>query len=372
MTNMQEPSILVVGAGIAGLAVARALGERGLGCTVAEQRSSAPRLGMGLNLPGNAVRALEALGVADQVLAHGVPVRRREYRNGRGRLLFSVDDEAFWQGVGGPVCVRHGHLLDALRPPGLDAATHGTHVVEARPGPRGVDVLFEGEEGRRYDFVVGADGVHSSMRGAIVGDAVRPSSMTSSSWRFVADNPGVDCWTAWSGSTETILLIPVEPGRVYGYAASTRGGATGTVPDWLRDAFARFPTPVTEVIDNVLADGGELHHAPVDEVRVSRWHNGRLVLIGDAAHATGPVWAQGAAMALEDALALVGLLGVSSDWTGVGAEFDRLRRPRVAHVQAATDRMSRLARLPGPLRDLVAPLLGPRAYRAAYEPLRAT
>ena len=94
--------------------------------------------------------------------------------------------------------------------------------------------------------------------------------------------------------------------------------------------------------------------AAVDEVRLERWHDGRLVLIGDAAHATGPVWAQGVAMALEDALVLGELLArtPAEHWTGVGAEFERLRRPRVDHVQSATDKMSRLAALPGWLRDV--------------------
>jgi 2-polyprenyl-6-methoxyphenol hydroxylase-like FAD-dependent oxidoreductase len=113
-----------------------------------------------------------------------------------------------------------------------------------------------------------------------------------------------------------------------------------------------------------------LYYSPVEEVRCARWSRGRLALIGDAAHATGPVWAQGAALALEDAIALAGLLAAGGDWTGVGAELERLRRPRVAHVQAATDKMSRLAGLPGRFRDVVAPVLGPRAYRAAYGPLR--
>ena len=96
------------------------------------------------------------------------------------------------------------------------------------------------------------------------------------------------------------------------------------------------------------------------------------MLIGDAAHATGPVWAQGAAMAMEDALTLAELLGrtPADEWGEVGAEFERIRRPRVEHVQAATDRMSRLAALPGWVRDVTAPLLGPRAYREAYGPLR--
>lgn len=364
-------SVLVVGGGIAGRALARALALRDVPCTLVEQRSPPEGLGAGLNLPGNAVRALAELGVAEQVVRRGVPVHRREYRNARGRLLFAVDDAAFWRGVGTPVCVRHGYLLQALAPPPPTVVLHGTRVVAVQPRSAGVEVAFESGDAELHDFVVGADGVHSATRSVIDRHGVRPSAMTRSSWRMIADDPGVDCWTVWSGPVATFLMIPVAPGRVYGYAASTRGAATGEDLQWLRRTFARFPEPVTAVVDAVLAGGSEVHHAPVEEVRLPRWHRERLVLVGDAAHATGPVWAQGAALALEDALVLARLLAGTHDWDRVGATFERERRPRVDHVQAATVTMSRLARLPGPVRDGTAPWFGPRAYRRAYEPLRA-
>ena len=193
--------------------------------------------------------------------------------------------------------------------------------------------------------------------------------MTRSSWRFLADNPGVTCWTAWAGTHSNFLLIPVEEGRVYGFAASTHGGSVGTDPEWLGRAFTGFPEPVTHTIAGVLSGSGELLRAPVEEIHLRRWHRGRVLLIGDAAHATGPVWAQGAAMALEDALVLADLLGRHRDWTGVVEAYEQARRARVDHVRAATDSMSRLARLPAWLRDLTAPALGPRAYRKAYQPL---
>ncbi len=363
-------SVLIVGGGIGGRAAARVLARRGLGCTIFERRESVGR-GMGVNLPGNAVRALAELGVPDQALASGVPVRRREYRNGRGRLLFAVDDDRFWRDVGRPVCLRHGDLLDALALPGAAVLEHA-RAVAARPTPAGVEVELEGASSPRlFDFVIGADGVNSAMRQAIADDGLRPSSMTGSSWRFIADNPGVDCWTAWSGRDVTFLLIPVEEGRVYGYAARTRGGTTGADRSWLALTAAGFPDPVGVAVAQAL-DGGELFHAPIDEVRLERWSDAGLVLIGDAAHATGPVWAQGVAMALEDALVLGELLARThaEHWTGVGAEFERVRRPRVDHVQSATDKMSRLAALPGWLRDVSAPILGPTNYRAAYAPLR--
>ncbi len=81
------------------------------------------------------------------------------------------------------------------------------------------------------------------MRKAIAADSLRPSSMTVSSWRFIGDNPGVDCWTAWSGHDVTFLLIPVEEGRVYGYAARTRGGDTGSDRSWLAPAAEGSPEP---------------------------------------------------------------------------------------------------------------------------------
>jgi 2-polyprenyl-6-methoxyphenol hydroxylase-like FAD-dependent oxidoreductase len=168
-----------------------------------------------------------------------------------------------------------------------------------------------------------------------------------------------------------LLLIPVDQEQVYGYASATRGGAAGDDPHWLEATFARFPEPVAATITVVLEDRDRLYHSPVEEVRCERWSRGRLALIGDAAHATGPVWAQGAALALEDAIVLADLLAERGDWSGVGAQLERRRRPRVGHVQAATDKMSRLAALPSRLRDLVAPVLGPRAYREAYGPLRA-
>jgi 2-polyprenyl-6-methoxyphenol hydroxylase-like FAD-dependent oxidoreductase len=95
-----------------------------------------------------------------------------------------------------------------------------------------------------------------------------------------------------------------------------------------------------------------------------------VVVIGDAAHATAPVWAQGAALAVEDALVLAELLATRDDWSRVGPEFEQRRRPRVTHVQAMTDRLSRAAGLPTWIRDAVLPFVGPRSYRETYGPLR--
>jgi 2-polyprenyl-6-methoxyphenol hydroxylase-like FAD-dependent oxidoreductase len=138
---------------------------------------------------------------------------------------------------------------------------------------------------------------------------------------------------------------------------------------WLETAFDDFPTLVREAVAAALADPTQLFGSPVVEVHAERWSRHKITLIGDAAHAMGPVWAQGAALALEDGLVLAELLAQRSDWTAVGTAFERRRRPRVSHVRAATERMSRLAALPVWLRDRSAGILGPKAYHSAYAPL---
>jgi 2-polyprenyl-6-methoxyphenol hydroxylase-like FAD-dependent oxidoreductase len=299
-------------------------------------------------------------------------VRRREYRNARGRLYFVVDEAAFWGARDASVCLRRSELVDLLRSETAAAQLRWTAEVQGvRQVGDEVEVSFNGSAPERYDFVVGADGVYSAVRSsASTRDEPRPSLLSAASWRFMTTNPGVDCWCAWSGPAGTLLLIPLSEHQVYGYASATGHGSVGNDPEWLRVTFDHYPEPVREAVSSALRTPASLYHSPVHEVRLRTWHRGRVVLIGDAAHATAPVWAQGAALAAEDALVLAELLVMHRDWTDVGTEFERRRRRRVEHVQRMTDRLSRSAALPGWLREIVLPLVGPRTYRATYGPLR--
>ncbi|MEU4619725.1 FAD-dependent monooxygenase [Actinoplanes sp. NPDC023801] len=399
--------VLVVGGGIAGLALARALGRRDIPATVAE-RGIDDGGGLAINLPGNAVAAFAALGLADGLAKLGRPTGRREYRSSRDRLLFSVDEDAFWGPEARPRCVRRSDLL-ALLADGLDATVRRPLPVTAvRPVTGGAEVEFGDDTGQRYGFVAGADGVRSVVRATALGSDIadRPTRgdgfpsaggaarfpsaggaarfpsadrtarggagngtrlalLSAASWRFMAPNPGVDCWTLWTGPGGAFLLIPVDDHQVYGYASATTGGPVSADESWLRTNFRDYPAPVRAVLDSMT----DPYHSPIEEVRTSTWSHGRCVIIGDAAHATAPVWAQGAALAVEDALVLAELLA-TTDWNDAGAHYERLRRDRVAHVQAATDRFSRAAALPSWLRHLILPAIGARTYRDTYDPLR--
>ncbi|MBG0564266.1 FAD-dependent monooxygenase [Actinoplanes aureus] len=363
---MTEETVLVAGGGIAGLAMARALRRHELPVEVAERGDAGRTGGLAINLPGNAVTAFAALGLGDGLAKLGRPTRRREYRSAAGKVLFAVDEDEFWGARARPRCVRRSDLL-ALLADGLDAPVRQPLAVSAVDG---LDVTFDGGERQAYGFVVGADGVRSAVRAAMFGaTTVRASVLSAASWRFMAPNPGVDCWTVWSGAGGAFLLIPVDDTEVYGYASATRGGPVDPDPSWLHTTFGGYPEPVRAVLDSVAKNPESLFHSPIEEIRLPGWSSGRRVLIGDAAHATAPVWAQGAALAAEDALVLAALLA-EGDWDTVGARYEQRRRERVAHVQAATDRFSRAAGLPIWLRDRLLPLIGPRTYRETYGVLR--
>lgn len=368
---MADDSVLVVGGGIGGLALSRALRQRGVPAAVAERSPMPANGGLAINLPGNAVSALAALGLRDGLERLGRPIGRREYRGVRGRLLFAVDEDAFWGPEARPRCVRRSDLLALLDDGPQAAAPRRPSTVESvRLTQSGAEVAFADGRTEPHGFVAGADGVHSVVRTEVFGDeGVRPAVLSAASWRFMAPNPGVDCWTVWTGPAGVILLIPVDGDEVYGYASATRGGPAGADPDWLHTNFRGFAAPVRDVLDSALRRPESLYHSPVEEIRISAWACGRCVLIGDAAHATAPVWAQGAALAIEDALVLADLLAGGS-WDSVGAQYEDHRRDRITHVQAMTDRFSRIAGMPTWIRDLVTPVMGPRSYRATYRPLR--
>lgn len=363
--------VVVAGGGIAGLGMVRALRQAGMEAVALEARKELPDAGFAVNLPGNAITALDRLGLGAGLAGLGSPVRRREYRSERGRLLFSVDETEFWGASAQPRCLRRSDLTALLArglPEGsLQLGRRVTSVTQPASGP--VEVSLADGSAERCALVVGADGVHSVVRDAVSGGdaAPRPALLSNASWRFMVPDPGVGCWTLWSGRNGALfLLIPVDRGEAYGWV-SAPGRTAGELPA----VFASFPGIVRETLDAALAGPVPPYHSPLVEVRPPNWTRGRAVLIGDAAHAMTPAWAQGAALALEDALVLAEALSAHSDWDRAGLDYERRRRPRVDKVAAATDRMSRLALLPARLRDLVSPFAGPRGYRAAYGPLRA-
>ncbi len=359
--------VLIVGAGIAGLALARALGLRGMRAAVVERRSTWETEGAGLYLPGNSVRALDELGLRDVLASHANPIARQRFLDHRGRLLLDVDVHDYWKGVGGCVAIPRAALHGALRTGAagteirLDVSVTGLEDAASRRRVR-----FSDGSSSDFDLVVGADGVHSTVRRLAFGG--RPArAVGQTSWRWVAAGfHELGDWNVRLGRGSAFLTVALGDGSVYCYAdLDTSDPADARATQW-RESFAEFADPVPRLLEHA----GEAYRAPIEEVVPPAWRAGRIALVGDAAHASSPNMAQGAAMAVEDALVLADVLAHGSPLGQALAEYERRRAPRVTWVQEQTRRRDRTRGLPPVVRNLALRLAGERIFRANYGPLR--
>ena len=162
--------ILVVGAGIAGLGAARALRKRGFAPNVVEQQSSWTHPGAGIYLPGNAARALRALGLESAVTERGSLIPHQRLCDHRGRLLAEIDLAALWGDVGLCLAVHRSDLHEVLATHGQPVPIRmGRPVQRLHHGENKVTVEFGDATAERYDLVIGADGLHSTTRRLTVG-----------------------------------------------------------------------------------------------------------------------------------------------------------------------------------------------------------
>ena len=143
---------------------------------------------------------------------------------------------------------------------------------------------------------------------------------------------------------------------------------TGRDLDRFLALFADFAEPVPSILSQ-LESFDSIHFSPIEEVVVDTWVQGRVVLIGDAAHATSPSMAEGASMALEDALVLTQMLTTHGSPAEALSAFSERRHARIRWVRQRTHRRDRIRTLPVPLRNLALRLLGPALYQRDYRPL---
>jgi 2-polyprenyl-6-methoxyphenol hydroxylase-like FAD-dependent oxidoreductase len=363
--------ILIVGGGIAGLALGRALRKQGFNPEVIERAASLPGGGAGLYLPGNGLPALEALGLADQVLARAVRMSHQRILDHTGRLLAEIELAKVWNPVGPCVGITRREFHRILIEGAADVPMRlGATVTSLTQDDDEVNVVFADGSSGTYDIVVGADGIRSSIRELAFG-VVRPRHLGQVSWRFLVDRcDAFKTWTAMLGPRRAFLGMPVSPERLYCYADLVTPERTDPCDrrlDQFRALFGDFAEPVPSILDKL--DGVDsIHFSPIEEV-VTDTVQGRVVLVGDAAHATSPNMAEGASMALEDALVLTRMLATRGAAAGALSAFSHRRRARLDWVQQRTRRRDRIRALPVWLRNLALRFFWTALYQRDYRPL---
>ncbi|MFI7550326.1 FAD-dependent monooxygenase [Micromonospora sediminimaris] len=355
--------ILVVGAGIAGLAVARALRLAGFRPDLTDKAPPHDLTDAGLYLPGNAARALRRLDLDDPVRPYGKVIHRQRFLDSTGASLCEVDLDALWAEVGECRALARSDLHRVLLSGAGGAVRHGAEVRTIDLLPSAVGVTFVDGTQVEYDLVIGADGPRSSIRAlAALGGPPRPAGQVV--YRgVVRDGPPVDEWTALLGQRCGFLVVPIGAGRLHCYADEAGTDLPADPLGRLRELFGEYGGPVPEVLDAL--DG--VHATTTDEVELGRWFRGRVVLVGDAAHATAPTLSQGAAMALEDAVVLAESLHAAGSVEAALTAYESRRRPRTRWVQDRTRDRNRTRDVPPALRD---PLLRGRGDRIFGEHYR--
>ena len=234
---------------------------------------------------------------------------------------------------------------------------NGTLAVEFGDGTAG-----------EYDLVIGADGIRSTVRRLAFGSDATAQPVGQAGWRFTTACPAeITTWSVMLGHRTAFLSIPIGNGRVYCYCDIV--STSGEDPDEdLSQLFAGFAEPVPSLIDSV-PDRSLVHRSTIEEVALDSWTRGRVVLVGDAAYATSPNMAEGAAMALEDALVLAECLRDLEKIPAALSAFEARRRPRTDWVRAQTHRRDRTRYLPTVVRNMVLRAFVRRIFRSNYRPL---
>ena len=335
----------VVGAGIGGLAAARALALRGAHVTVLEQAGEIAEVGAGLQVSPNALAVLRGLGL-DAGLEPGGAVRAKAVRmmDFRGGEVACLDltrlgDQRYY-------FVHRADLIALLEAGAREAGVEielNAKVARVEDGADGAVACLESGGERRADVIVGADGLHSVLRPVLNG-AAQPFFTGQVAWRAVVPNSagrGPEAWVHM-GPGRHVVSYPLRGGEKLNLVAVQErrgwideGWSRRDDPKTLRAAFADFEPRVQAM----LAEVEMLHLWGLFRHEVApRWHGRAVALLGDAAHPTLPFMAQGAAMALEDAWVLAASLSGAEN-VGVGlALYQQRREKRAARViNTATD-----------------------------------
>jgi 2-polyprenyl-6-methoxyphenol hydroxylase-like FAD-dependent oxidoreductase len=327
--------VLIVGGGPAGMTAAIALARRGVRCEIVELSEDWQPAGIGIGLqspPMRALRDLEVLpaivdrswhhAVIDMMRPDGVKVAEMPQVN-----VLGPEDPPF---VTMSRMTLHEVLEERLRSFNVPVRL-GVTVSAVSDG----EVTFTDGTSGSYDLVVGADGVHSTMRPMLLPDAPEPSYAGQVIWRLDVRKPeALERYTMMLGRSVRLGLVPIAPGRAYVWMLDSSSGP------------APFGFVVPEIAAQITSPDQVDFRALYWLLVPPPWGSGRVVLIGDAAHTTTPQMAWGVGLAIEDALVLAELVASGIDALDVAARLSERRFERCRLVVDGSLQLSRWERSP--------------------------
>lgn len=351
--------VIIIGGGIGGLCTAIALQKAGIKAVVYEAAPELKPMGAGVGLAANAMQGLERLGVSEAVVARGKQLTALVMFDEYGAVIRNLDTRPLSRkyGISNFVIHRadlHEVLQNHLQPGSLLLGKRCASIVQQAEQ---VQVTFTDGAQATADLLVAADGINSVVRRQLLPQS-QPRYAGYTCWRAVIQNPGVEINTMISAETWApqgrVGIAPLQDNSIYWYAcinAPERDARMRQMdPKGLAAHFAGVNPPVAAVLAATKPE--QLIWNDIADIKpLSRFVFGRVVLLGDAAHATTPNMGQGACQAIEDAVVLWQCLEQQPAMPAALALYEKRRVARTAKV-------IRLSRLLGQVAQWQQPLLG--------------
>ncbi len=349
--------IIVAGGGIGGLAAALALVRQGFAVTVLEQAAEIGEIGAGIQLGPNAFHAFDALGIGEKARARAVYTDEMVMHDAiDGRLVGRIPTgAAFRERFGNPYAVIHRvdvhlSLLEGAQETGQVSFLTSTRVQHVEQDEHGVTVYDQHGRAHRGQALIGADGTKSVVRAQYVNDPARVTGHVV--YRAVIDKhdfPADLQWNAasiWVGPNCHLVHYPLRGGEQYNVVVTFHSrqqeqwGVTDGSAEEVQSYFQEICPQARQLID---LPRSWKRWATADREPIGQWSFGRVTLLGDAAHPTTQYMAQGACMALEDAVTLGEALRVNgNDFLRAFDLYQRSRVARTARIVLSSREMGRI------------------------------
>ncbi|MEU6857359.1 FAD-dependent monooxygenase [Glycomyces sp. NPDC046736] len=339
---MSRPRVLVSGAGIAGTALAYWLHQGGFAPVVVERAAELRPGGYKIDVRGAALQVVERMGLLDAVREARTDIRDAYIVNAKGRRFAALDADAFGGRVHGDAELHRGALAALLYERSEAKYRFGDSIAALDETGEGVEVRFESGGTERFEFVIGADGLHSRTRALAFGpeaEFVRDLGYGVASYS-VPNELGLDrCEMTYVGPGRTALVYHTA-GSEHATALFLWAAAELEVPRErdarlavLREAYAGEAWEVPRLLA-AAEESPDFYLDTLSQVRMPRWSKGRVALVGDAAHCASATSGQGTSLALVGAYVLAGELARAAEPQEGLAAYERIMRPFAETNQA--------------------------------------
>ncbi|MFN0200748.1 MAG: FAD-dependent monooxygenase [Bacteroidia bacterium] len=348
-------SVTIIGGGIAGLTTAIALQKIGINCAIFEASPQPRALGAGIMLAANAMQAFQRIGIAEKAMQKGQLLSALAIKTHTGKIISTTETQFLTEKYGAHNFAIHRAdlhtlLLECIENPQIHTNKRAISFTQTE---KSVIVHFQDGTSHETNYVIVADGIHSALRRQILPES-KPRYAGYTCWRAVVDIPtlklkeGSETW----GREGRFGIVPLKNNQIYWFACINAPQNSEKMKNYkvadLQAVFKAFHQPIPEILAHT-KEADLIWNDIIDLKPIQNYAFGRVLLIGDAAHATTPNMGQGACQAIEDAILLANQLKITNNMSEAFQLFSQKRQKRTHYIVNTSWTLGKIAQLENPI-----------------------